>query len=126
MPVVEAFIKRCARTIDGAAYGDAAFSDGGAVWVGTREVAHAHDQGAVEIRLTKQEIRARRDELRADPRVTLRKNASDWIEFAVGRSATDQAAARVLVEVAVVANLATAKPGPPPTGETLARRKRWH
>jgi hypothetical protein len=123
--VSEAFIKRAAAQVDGAAFGDAVFSDGGAIWAGKREVAHAHGDGVIEIRLTKAEVRARREELRADARVVLRKNASDWIEFAIG-SRRDEADALALIRVAVAANLLTAKPGLPPSGADLARRKRFH
>jgi hypothetical protein len=122
--VSEAFIK-AAAAIEGAAYGDAVFSDGGAVWAGTREVAHAHGDGVVEIRLTKAVIRERRTELRGDARVAMRKNASDWIEFAIA-SERDEADALELVRIAVEANLVTAKPGPPPSGADLDRRRRFH
>jgi hypothetical protein len=122
---VEAFIERCAKAIDGAQLGDAVFSEGIALWVGTREIAHAHGEGVVEIRLTKGGVRARRLELRADGRVTLRKNASDWIEFGMVDE-RDETDAFALVQVAVAANALTARPGLPPTGADLARRKRFH
>jgi hypothetical protein len=121
----EDFLTRCAKAIDGAQLGDAVFSDGLAVWVGQREIAHAHGDTSVEIRLTKDGIRASRVELRADGRVTLRKSASDWIEFELTdqRGETD---AFALVRAAVTANALTARPGLPPTGADLARRKRFH
>jgi hypothetical protein len=122
---VEAFIKRCAKAIDGAELGDAVFSEGHALWVGTREMAHAHGENTVEIRLTKDGIRARRVELRADGRVKLRKNASDWIEFDIVDE-RDETDAFELVCIAVTTNALTAKPGLPPTGDDLARRRRFH
>ena len=110
--------------------GDGVFTEGSAIWAGTREVAHFHDgSGGLEVRLTKAVVRARRAELRADARVTLRKSASDWIEFAVGSGRTktaDESDALELVRDAVAANLDTAKPGLPPTGADLARRRRFH
>ena len=119
-----AFFKKCAA-IEGAQIGDAVFSDGLAVWAGTREVAHMHADSLLEVRLTKAVIRQRRTELEADTRVTLRKNASDWIEFAVG-SRKDEGDAIELVRLAVETNIATARPGLPPSGPDLARRRRFH
>jgi len=122
--VVDDFIERCAR-LDGAQLGDAVFGDGIAVWVGQREIVHAHGEAIVEIRLTKTEIRARRDGLRADGRVTLRKTASDWLEFEIA-SKTDEDDALELVTIAIAVNAETASPGLPPTGADLARRRRFH
>ncbi len=120
----EAFLRKCAA-IDGAALGDGVFNDGPAIWVGTREIAHFDDDGLFEIRLTKAEIRRRRAELREEPRIELRRNASDWLRCRV-ESTRDEAFARTLVADAVAANLPTAKPGPPPTGADLERRRRFH
>ena len=111
--------------LDGVAVGEGAFAPGPALWVGTREVAHFHAGHTLEVRLTRAVIRQRRDELRADDRITLRTSASDWIEVDV---ATDEglALAADLVRAAVAANLPTAAPGLPPTGADLARRRRFH
>jgi hypothetical protein len=122
---VEEFIERCAKALPGAELGDAVFSDGLALWSGTREIAHAHGENNVEIRLTKDGIRARRVELHADGRVTLRKNASDWLEFEIA-DARDETDAFELVRTAITLNALTAKPGLPPTGADLARRRRFH
>jgi hypothetical protein len=70
-------------------------------------------------------VRDRRAELRADARVTLRKNASDWIAFAIAKKA-DEKDALELVRLAVAANAPSATAGPPPTGADLARRRRFH
>ena len=86
--------------LDGVAVGEGAFAPGPALWVGTREVAHFHAGHTLEVRLTRAVIRQRRDELRADDRITLRAVAA--------------------------ANLPTAAPGLPPTGADLARRRRFH
>ena len=118
------FIERCG-SIEGATVSDGVFTDGQAVWVGKREVAHAEEDGVVDIRLTKAVIRADRETLKGDPRVTLRRSASDWLEFTIA-SAADADDAFRLVERAVAANRPTAKPGPPPTGAELERRRRFH
>lgn len=112
-------------TIEGAAVGEGAFKPGPAVWAGRREVAHIDADGALDIRLTKQLIRSRRTALKADARVALRANGSDWLEVRVA-TADDIEFALLLVRDAVAANLPTAEPGPPPSGSDLKRRRRFH
>jgi len=120
------FLGRCAREIPGAQLGGGVFTEGQAIWCGTREVAHFHDgTGELEVRLTKAVVRERRAALKADTRITLRKNASDWIAFTIETKA-DQDDALALVRAAVDANAATAPAGPPPSGADLARRRRFH
>ena len=51
------------------------------MWVGKREVAHIDDDQALDVRLTKEVIRSRRSSLRADRRIVLRPNSSDWPEL---------------------------------------------
>jgi hypothetical protein len=114
-------IERCAG-IPGAAIGDGAFGPGPAVWAGRREVAHVDADGSLDVRLTRQVIRSRRAELRADGRVTLRGTGSDWLRV----STTDVDFAVALVADAVAANLPTAPPGLPPSGADLDRRRRFH
>lgn len=66
------------------------FKGGGhtdALWCGTREVAHCHG-GQVDVRLTRQVVRALRTELRSDARVDLRGPGFDWILIRV-RTAGD-------------------------------------
>jgi len=112
--------------VDGATLGEAMFADKGpAVWVGRREVAHFDAERTLDVRLTRQVIRRRRDELRGDPRVALRRNASDWVELTLATDG-DVAWAQALVREAVQANRATAPPGPAPTGDALDRRRRAH
>ena len=118
------FMNRCAD-IAGAALGDGAFSPGPAIWVGKREVAHFDGPNDVEIRLTKDLIRERRPELRSDERIELRRGSSDWIQVRLETS-SDFERAFALVRDAVRANLPTAKPGLPPTGPELERRRRFH
>jgi hypothetical protein len=113
--------------IDGVIEGESAFKDGPALWVNGKEIAHFEGEHAIDLRLTRAEIRARRAELRADPRVSLRSASSDWvtIEFA---DPPDEAFVCALTETAAAAH----RPGDggparlPPTGADLARRKHFH
>lgn len=118
------FMERCSA-IDGAALGEGAFSPGPAIWVGKREIAHFDDEWSLDVRLTKALIRQRRQELKDDPRVSLRRSGSDWIEVRT-QSESDLTFALTLVRDAVEANLPTAAPGLPPAGKDLARRRRFH
>jgi Family of unknown function (DUF5519) len=122
--VHERFIERCG-SVSGAATGEGAFAPGPAIWVGKREVAHIDADGAVDIRLTRLEIRARRAELRADHRITFRASGSDWLEFRIGSDA-DLDDAVALATAAIAANLPTSPDGLPPTGAELERRRRFH
>ena len=117
------FLERCAD-LHGAAVGEGAFAPGPALWVGTREVVHFHE-GELEVRLTKAVIRARRDELAADGRVTLRGRSSDWLSVRFGPD-DDSDGPLDLVRDAVEANRPTAPPGLPPEGADLQRRRRFH
>lgn len=121
---IEEMLGRCAEAND-AAIGESTFGHGEAVFVGKREVAHLDGPATLDIRLTKAAIRERRSDLREDPRVHLRRNASDWLEFTVG-AVDDIADAETLLTAAIEANRPTATPGPPPTGAELERRRRFH
>jgi hypothetical protein len=120
-------IERLAE-LPGAVLGEGAFAPGPAIWAGRREVAHFDRDGMLEVRLTKGVIRARRVQLRADPRVRLRAGASDWIavDLEAGDPTDASEVAAALIEDALAANLPTAEPGPPPTGAELERRRRFH
>lgn len=113
--------------IEGVVEGESAFKDGPGFWAGGKEIAHFEGEHAIDLRLTKPEIRARRAELRSDPRVTLRAGSSDWltIEFA---SVADEDFACGLAEVAAAAHRPAdgSLSPPPPTGATLAQRRRFH
>ncbi len=69
----------------------------------------------------------RRDQLRGDPRVTLRSSSSDWlmVEF---RTPADEAFVIELAGIAAAAHRpADGVPARlPPTGRALARRKHFH
>lgn len=53
-----------------------------AFWAAGREVAHFEPGDALDLRLTRAGIRARRAALAADPRATLR--GGDWLELSFG------------------------------------------
>ena len=113
--------------IDGVVESDSAFQEGLACWVNGTEIAHFEGEHAIDIRLSRGQIRARRDQLRADPRAILRSSSSDWltVEF---RSAADEDFVIELVRAAAAAHRpADGAPARlPPTGRSLARRKRFH
>ena len=113
--------------IEGVAEGDSAFKDGPGFWVNGTEIAHFDGASAIDLRLTRSEIRARRALLRDDPRVTMRSSSSDWLTVGFGTE-PDQAFVLKLAEVAAAAH--RPPPGstapPPPTGAALARRRRFH
>ncbi len=113
--------------IDGVAEGESAFKDGPGFWVGGKEIAHFEGEHAIDLRLTKAAIRARRAELRADPRVTLRASSSDWLTVEY-TSAADEDFVCALAEVATAAHRPAAGVAaqPPPSGADLARRRRFH
>jgi len=73
-----------------------------AFFVGKREVAHFEGPGVLDLRLTRREIRSRKEDLEADPRATLR-GSSDWLELACAEPA-DLDWVIALVEVAIAAN----------------------
>ncbi len=107
------------------AVGEGAFAPGPALWVGKREVAHFDSERTLDVRLTKSVIRRRREELKGEDRVSLRRGTSDWLEITI-ESDEDLGWATGVVLDAVAANLPTATPGLPPTGADLARRRRFH
>ena len=119
------FLERCREFADVATIGDGAFGGGPALWVGSREVAHFDTERTVDVRLTKPVIRRRREELKGEHRVSLRRGASDWLEITIA-SDEDIGWATGVVLDAIAANLPTAPSGTPPTGADLERRRRFH
>jgi hypothetical protein len=111
--------------LDGAVVAEGALGPGPALWVGTREIAHLDGGQTLDVRLTRKVIANQRSELRADTRVVLRPGTSDWLEVTI-ESPSDVEFALSLVKEAVVANQKTARPGAPPTGAQLQRRRRFH
>ena len=113
--------------IDGVAESDSAFIGGPGFWVNGKEIAHFEGEHALDLRLTRAEIRARRAELRADPRVALRASSSDWLTMEF-RTPADEQFVLGLAEVAAAAHRPAdgSTPLPPPGGAALARRRRFH
>ena len=105
---------------------DSMFKSGSAYWVNGKEVAHFESEEAIEIRLTKAEIRQRRTSLKADARVTLRPSGADWITVRFETTGDVELIAE-LVEIAERAH--RPPPGvaakPPPQGSDR-RRRRFH
>jgi luciferase-like monooxygenase len=73
-----------------------------ALWHGTRQIAHPRRED-VEIRLTRGLMRRMRDELRADLRINLRQQGSDWIIVYLRRT-SDVDRAIELLRLAIRAN----------------------
>jgi hypothetical protein len=115
--------------LDGADQGSSVFSDdesAPALWVDGVQIAHFRAADVLEVRLTKARIRADRARLAADPRVELRKNASDWLRVRFAGPA-DIAFVGELVTTAIAAHAPNGRSSrPPPGGADLARRKRFH
>jgi hypothetical protein len=113
--------------IDGVVESESVFKTGPGFWVNGTEIAHFEGTSAIDLRLTRTEIRARRTRLRADARVTLRASSSDWLKVKFG-TAADEALVLELAEVAAAAHRPTGDAAPklPPTGAELARRRRFH
>lgn len=78
------------------------FGGKSAFFVGRREIAHFEGPGVLDLRLTRPEIRARRDELGSDSRATLR-GSSDWVELGFSVR-TDLDWVLGLVEIAILRN----------------------
>jgi hypothetical protein len=121
---------RALTAIDGADEGSSVFAEDDtspALWVNGKQITNFRSAGVIEVRLTKKRISAERARLKADPRVELRKNPSDWLQVRYSRPA-DIPFVRELVEIAVDAHRPasgrTSKP--PPSGADLARRRRFH
>jgi hypothetical protein len=96
-------------------------------YVDGRLVIELTGDGTVGVRLTRARIRARRADLAADARVEPLRSGSDWIAVHLRRQA-DVARIVELATDAVGAYLpADGRPlRPPPTGEALARLRRFH
>ena len=119
-------LRNALAAIEGVVESDSAFQEGLAYWVNGKEIAH-FEGPAIDIRLTREVIRQRRQDLKADPRVHLRRSGSDWLEVAFTSPEDDEFVIE-LVQTAAAAH--RAPPGtlaaPPPTGPDLARRRRFH
>jgi Family of unknown function (DUF5519) len=106
---------------------ESAFKNDLAFWVNGKEIAHFEGEHALDVRLTRAQISARRADLRADPRIVLRSGSSDWLTVGF-HSLDDERFAADLVEIAAAAHRAPAGTTvkPPPGSADLARRRRFH
>jgi hypothetical protein len=113
--------------LDGLVESPSMFKDDLAYWVNGKEIAHFESADLIEIRLTREVIRRRRQQLKGDPRVDLRYSGSDWITVQIS-SPDDMALVLELVEDAAIAHRPPpgVTPEPPPTGPDLERRRRFH
>src|SRR6266699_6017307 len=57
-----------------------------AYYVGSREFAHFHNEGDIDVRLTKRVQRERAPSLRNDTRVKLRERPSEWVALSFCRT----------------------------------------
>lgn len=104
---------------------DSMFTDGLALWVNGKEIAHLHHDH-LEVRLTRSVIRARPD-LTEPPFVSRRTPSSDWVIIELEATESQDLA---LAAVSAAAYAHSPPPGttpaPPPTGADLERRRRFH
>jgi hypothetical protein len=115
------------RRLEDVIESESGFRSGAGYWVNGTEIAHLDEGDVLDLRLTATLIRERRAELKADPRVTLRRSGSDWVEVRF-RNMADVEFAAGLVEMAVAAHRPPAgvMVKQPPAGAELARRRRFH
>ena len=98
-----------------------------AFWVKGKQVVNLRGPDQIELRMTKAVIASRRQQLRTDPRIELRRNPSDWLIVQVAKLVD----ADLVVELAGLAaeahrNLNPHGTAPVPEGTDLARRRRFH
>jgi hypothetical protein len=87
--------------IEGIVEAPSRFADRPALWANGTEIAHFDDEVTLDIRLTRQVIRARRGELRDNPSITLRPSSSaDWLEIRISGISEEALAIELVVEAA--------------------------
>lgn len=74
-----------------------------AYFVGSREIAHFHGDGRMDVRLTRLRIRELKSVDRLDPRVRTRGPSADWVTLPL-EGARDITLALELIEEAMRAN----------------------
>lgn len=113
--------------IDGVVESPGIFYEEDAFWVNGKQIAHFREDDVLELRLTRRAISAQRARLKDDPRVELRAGSSDWIRI---HFISDADLGFVLELAEVAADAHRASPGvpsqPPPVGQDLERRRRFH
>jgi hypothetical protein len=93
-------LERKLLEIPGVARGPSRVGHGAAYFSGDREIAHFHGDERMDIRLTRELIRVRKQEGGFDERVRTRGPSADWVELFV-RRVQDIPLALELVEDAV-------------------------
>ncbi|HTW77827.1 MAG TPA: luciferase family protein [Thermoplasmata archaeon] len=96
-------IERRLMSVAGLTPRESRYGHGLAFYVGRREVVHFHGDDRLDVRLTAEVIRRRRDEGELDRRVTPEGGAPNWVKVRVSE-ARDIALAVVLSKEAVRAN----------------------
>jgi len=79
------------------------YGHGASYFTGGREIAHFHGETRMDVRLTKEEIRLRKEEGTLDPRIRTRGPSAEWAEVHV-ETESDIPFAVGLVEDAVRSN----------------------
>ena len=120
-------LRKLLLAIPGVVESPGVFSDGDAFWINGTQIAHWCDEYTLELRLTKKLISERREELKQDMRVTLRKSGSDWIMLRFDSRDDVIFAARLAIAAAEAHRPSDGMAlQPPPTGAALERRRRFH
>ncbi len=126
-PSLDKQLRKLLLAIPGVVESPGVFHDADAFWINGTQIAHWRDPWTLELRLTKKLISERRAELMQDPRVTLRKGASDWLQLHFDSRNDVVFAARLAIAAADAHRPAAGTPmKPPPTGADLERRRRFH
>ena len=91
------------REIPGVELGPSRYGHGASYFTGSREIAHFHGETRMDVRLTKEEIRLRKEEGTLDQRLRTRGPSAEWVEVHV-HTERDIPFLIALVEDAVRAN----------------------
>ena len=120
-------VRKALLSIDGVMESSGSFHEEDAFWVNGKEIGHFHEDQIIELRLTRAAISAQRSRLKNDPRVELRPGTSDWVKLHF-RSNADLPFVLELAERAAAAHRSPPRvpSQPPPVGQDLERRRRFH
>ena len=126
-PDLRTRVRAALLALEGVEESPSAFRDAPAFWVNGKEIAHLDADDALDLRLTRKVISARRARLKADPRVTLRRSGGDWVEVRFAAEDDLELVAELAALAAAAHRPSSGGPGkPPPTGPALERRRRFH
>ena len=96
-------LERRLEQLPGMERGPSRYGHGSSYFTGGREIAHFHGETRMDVRLTKEEIRFRKEEGPLDPRIKTRGPSAEWAEVHVEKL-SDIPLAVALVEDAIRAN----------------------